>query len=125
MAPELLLEEHPGLQMGAHQLSAHPDKQPRYDPRAVDVWALGVMLYLLVSGMYPFEVCSCRAAMRQSTEGSQCFCVSRHLVMHTLFHQAVSKNKLHFSRQHAFGLEEGQACSGLAAACLPGQTHLL
>lgn len=28
----------------------------KYDARAVDVWAMGVMLYLLVSGVYPFEV---------------------------------------------------------------------
>ena len=29
---------------------------PKYDAKAVDVWAMGVMLYLLVTGVYPFEV---------------------------------------------------------------------
>ncbi|GMH43538.1 hypothetical protein BSKO_11460 [Bryopsis sp. KO-2023] len=28
---------------------------PKYDASAVDVWAMGVMLYLLVTGVYPFE----------------------------------------------------------------------
>lgn len=31
----------------------------RYDPTATDVWALGVLLFLLVSGQYPFEVGGC------------------------------------------------------------------
>lgn len=26
-----------------------------YDPEAVDVWAMGVMLYLMLTGTYPFE----------------------------------------------------------------------
>ncbi|PNG99079.1 Serine/threonine-protein kinase SRK2J, partial [Tetrabaena socialis] len=26
-----------------------------YDPRSVDAWAMGVLLYLLVTGRYPFE----------------------------------------------------------------------
>lgn len=56
MAPELLLEEHAGVAARQQHQVALPSKHPRYDPRAVDVWALGVMLFLLVTGTYPFEV---------------------------------------------------------------------
>ncbi len=28
-----------------------------YNARAVDAWAMGVLMYLLVTGRYPFEVC--------------------------------------------------------------------
>ncbi|CAD7698637.1 unnamed protein product [Ostreobium quekettii] len=28
---------------------------PKYDAKAVDVWAMGVLMYLLVTGVYPFE----------------------------------------------------------------------
>ena len=36
--------------------SATATTGPKYDAKAVDVWAMGVMLYLLVTGVYPFEV---------------------------------------------------------------------
>lgn len=34
---------------------APADGKRKYDPKAVDVWAMGVMLYLCVVGAYPFE----------------------------------------------------------------------
>lgn len=50
MAPELL---------GGAAGSGFPALQERrigkYDARACDVWAMGVLLYLLVTGQYPFE----------------------------------------------------------------------
>lgn len=41
------------------QPSRQPQQQqglPPYDAKAVDAWAMGVLLYLLVTGCYPFEV---------------------------------------------------------------------
>ena len=57
MAPELLLEGQLNPTESQHA-KQRPRNQPRYNPKAVDVWALGVMLFLLVTGVYPFEVSS-------------------------------------------------------------------
>lgn len=50
-----------GLFMG-HGLGGtggRPGSAHAYDARAVDAWAMGVLLYLLVTGRYPFEVRAC------------------------------------------------------------------
>lgn len=47
MSPELL---------GVVPSTPSPGGGGKYDARAVDVWAMGVMMYLLVTGVYPFEV---------------------------------------------------------------------
>jgi serine/threonine protein kinase len=44
---------------GAGSLSPHGGKAPPYDAKKVDAWAMGVLLYLLVTGTYPFEVNMC------------------------------------------------------------------
>jgi hypothetical protein len=41
------------------QASRSHQALPPYDAKAVDAWAMGVLLYLLVSGCYPFEVRLC------------------------------------------------------------------
>jgi serine/threonine protein kinase len=41
---------------GGSSLSPHGGKAPPYDAKKVDAWAMGVLLYLLVTGTYPFEV---------------------------------------------------------------------
>ena len=50
MAPELL-----GGAVGAGFPALHERRVGQYDARACDVWAMGVLLYLLVTGQYPFE----------------------------------------------------------------------
>ena len=40
MAPELLLEGHLDVK-SSRQAQSGQSRQPRYNPRAVDVWALG------------------------------------------------------------------------------------
>ena len=48
MAPEL-------LGAGNGMTALHERQVGHYDARACDVWAMGVLLYLLVTGQYPFE----------------------------------------------------------------------
>ena len=49
-----------GLDGTPGRLPPHPLQQqqtpPPYDAKKVDAWAMGVVLYLLVTGTYPFEV---------------------------------------------------------------------
>lgn len=47
----------------------------RYDPAKVDTWSMGVLLYLLVAGWYPFEVR--RAAVHRGVAGSAAWVVGR------------------------------------------------
>jgi serine/threonine protein kinase len=47
LAPELLC--------GTRAACSGQKTKPAYDACAVDAWALGVMLYLLLTGVYPFE----------------------------------------------------------------------
>jgi serine/threonine protein kinase len=49
MAPELLGSATGGF------LALQERRIGQYDARACDVWAMGVLLYLLVTGQYPFE----------------------------------------------------------------------
>lgn len=41
-------------------------KKVPYDARKVDIWAMGVTLYVLVAGAYPFQVSACMIACSSS-----------------------------------------------------------
>jgi serine/threonine protein kinase len=53
MSPELLGLGPDGAALGAKVL--YERREGCYDASACDVWAMGVLLYLIVSGVYPFE----------------------------------------------------------------------
>ena len=59
MAPEMLGYGGNKNQRQIHHqqqyMGASNSNKKLYDARAVDVWAMGVMLYLMVAGVYPFE----------------------------------------------------------------------
>jgi serine/threonine protein kinase len=56
---------------GAGSLSPHGEKAPPYDAKKVDAWAMGVLLYLLVTGTYPFEVSSVSEQFQTPFSGFQ------------------------------------------------------
>lgn len=49
------LDGMPG-RLPPHPLAHQQAALPPYDAKKVDAWAMGVVLYLLVTGTYPFEV---------------------------------------------------------------------
>ena len=49
MAPELLTHNV------AEMLGSGPNPEGEYDPRAVDVWSMGALLFICVAGVFPFE----------------------------------------------------------------------
>lgn len=55
--PELLPLRQQPMSGAAMQVPLVPLPKSGYDARAVDAWALGVLLFLLIGGTYPFEVC--------------------------------------------------------------------
>jgi hypothetical protein len=54
MAPELL-QQPPPPPPSTPTTTTTTTCTPPYDARAADAWALGVLLYLLLAGAYPFE----------------------------------------------------------------------
>jgi serine/threonine protein kinase len=50
MAPELLTHNVAEV-LGSN----HPSPEGEYDPRAVDVWSMGALLFICVAGVFPFE----------------------------------------------------------------------
>lgn len=57
MPPEMIKSQIKQQQQQLQQGQALQPQVP-YDAKAVDAWAMGVLLYLLVTGCYPFEVSS-------------------------------------------------------------------
>ena len=49
MAPELLTHNV------AEVMGSGPSPEGEYDPRAVDVWSMGALLFICVAGVFPFE----------------------------------------------------------------------
>ena len=49
MAPELLTHNVADAMRGG------PNPEGEYDPRAVDVWSMGALLFICVAGVFPFE----------------------------------------------------------------------
>ena len=41
---------------GGHSAEGGEHRAPPYDPRKVDTWAMGVLLYVIVAAKYPFQV---------------------------------------------------------------------
>jgi serine/threonine protein kinase len=55
--PDYMPPEMVRSQMKNQQQQNHTQQGlPPYDAKLVDAWAMGVLLYLLVTGCYPFEV---------------------------------------------------------------------
>ena len=53
-----------GTTAAAQPPAAPAAPPPPYDAAAVDAWACGVLLYLLVAGVYPFEDPACHSLSR-------------------------------------------------------------
>lgn len=61
MPPEMVRAQ---MKQQQPQQRSNSGSLPPYDAKAVDAWAMGVLLYLLVTGCYPFEVSTlCRLTL--------------------------------------------------------------